>query len=97
MCDIISPFSQIRTYNAAHLHVENLSKAFTGDFQRKSSTQCQHKISSLCLGRYRDVAASKHKYKVTVLIISYHLQGNTLQKLQIVCYIRYAHGNTDQR
>ena len=96
MCDIISPFAQIRTHTAAYLHVENLSKAVTGDFQRKSSTQCQQ-ITSLCLGRNRDVAAGKYKHKVAVLIISYHLEGNSLQKLQIVWYIRYAHGNTDQR
>ena len=96
MCDIISPFDKIRTHTAAYLHVENLSKAVTGDFQRKSGTQCQH-ITSLCLGRYRDVAAGEYKHKVAVLIISYHLQGNSLEKLQIVCCIRYAHGNTDQR
>ena len=79
MCDIISPFHKIRTHTAAYLHVENLSKAVTGDFQRKSGTQYQH-ITSLYLERYRDITAPERNVLFLSHKTTFKLHGILLMK-----------------
>ena len=60
---------------------------------KKVQQSVQKQITYLTQGEYRDVTAGKHEHRVTVTKISYHLQDNSLQKLQVNTYIRNAHDN----